>query len=68
MKERQYPQDIQLFATIKSLLAPKPERELPLQPGSQQRYLAASDAAQMNLVKVRPAFCLSGLMANGTPM
>ena len=52
LKERQYSHDTALtenlyrsFTTIKSLLALKPERELPLQPGSQQRYLAASDAA-----------------------
>ena len=53
LTERQYSHDMALtedlsrsFVTIKSLLALKPERELPLQPGSQQRYLAASDAAQ----------------------
>ena len=53
LKERQYSRDTALtedlsrsFVTIKSLLALRPERELPLQPGSQQRYLAASDAAQ----------------------
>ena len=50
LKERQCSQDTALtdelsrsFEEIRSLLALKPERELPLQPIHQQRYLAASD-------------------------
>ena len=53
LKERQCSQATTLtdellrsFEMIRSLLAHKPERELPLQPIHQQRYLAASDAVQ----------------------
>ena len=36
----------QSFDRVRALLMLKPERELPLSPVRQQRYLAASDAAQ----------------------
>ena len=53
IKDRQYssqvvmtPEIEQSFARIRALLQLKPERELPLNPVRQHRYLAASDAAQ----------------------
>ena len=53
IKERQYSSQVvmtleiaQSFDRIRALLHLKPERELPLSPVKQRRYLAASDAAQ----------------------
>ena len=53
IKERQYssqvvttPEISQSFDRVRALLQLKPERELPLSPVKQRRYLAASDAAQ----------------------